>query len=249
MACNDALARRKRSLGAALALLAVVWLAFQVTEIDLCCQDPLYSAATHSWLVPKSQPWPRLILYKWPKYGLIAFGVWLAASLAVPESSKARRYFSKRTARELWYLLLCLGLFPAAIAGLKNVSGVDCPSALTRYGGTRPYRAAWEPTAQPPQRPGRCFPAGHASGGFALLGLACVARSRRQKRLALGIGLGAGWAMGLYQMFNGSHFLSHTVITMLLAWIFTVALALLFRLPESDPSRPANHGSSPGTAR
>jgi membrane-associated PAP2 superfamily phosphatase len=28
-----------------------------------------------------------------------------------------------------------------------------------------------------------------------------------------------GWIMGLYQMLKGAHYLSHTVTTMLLAWI------------------------------
>jgi membrane-associated PAP2 superfamily phosphatase len=41
--------------------------------------------------------------------------------------------------------------------------------------------------------------------------------------------------MGLYQMLKGSHYLSHTVITMLLAWIGFLLWRRVFRmhrLPE-----------------
>lgn len=33
------------------------------------------------------------------------------------------------------------------------------------------------------------------------------------------MGLSWGWAMGAYQMLKGAHYLSHILVTMLLAWI------------------------------
>lgn len=218
-------------------------LLFRATEIDLCCQDPLYSAATRSWAIPKSAPLPRLLLYKAPKYLLILFGIWLLASATVPSRAPVRRFLSQRPRRELLYLLVCLGLFPASIASLKQISGIRCPSALSRYGGEYPYRHLFTRGATAAERRGNCFPAGHASGGFALLGLCYVARTRRGQWAALALTLSVGWGMGLYQMLNGSHFLSHTVVTMWLAWIFALAAALLFRLPT-----PGGSGGGPGRA-
>jgi membrane-associated PAP2 superfamily phosphatase len=74
----------------------------------------------------------------------------------------------------------------------------------------------------PPGRRGHCLPAGHASGGFGLLGFVWIRRSRRWRIAWLTVALVAGWSMGLVQMLNGSHYLSHTMVTMLLAWWLAV---------------------------
>ena len=67
--------------------------------------------------------------------------------------------------------------------------------------------------------PGGCFPAGHASGGFALLGLVAARGTRRWRNGILALGLGLGWWMGGYQMLKGAHYLSHTLTTMIVAWL------------------------------
>ena len=36
-----------------------------------------------------------------------------------------------------------------------------------------------------------------------------------------------GWITGLYKMMNGDHFLSHTVTTMLLAWILIFLVSIV----------------------
>lgn len=41
--------------------------------------------------------------------------------------------------------------------------------------------------------------------------------------MALSWALGLGWTMGLYQMLKGAHFFSHTLATMILAWILCQA--------------------------
>ena len=50
---------------------------------------------------------------------------------------------------------------------------------------------------------------------------------RRAGFSALFITAGIGWIMGLYQMMRGEHFLSHTVVSMLLAWQINLLLVLL----------------------
>ena len=44
-----------------------------------------------------------------------------------------------------------------------------------------------------------------------------------QKR-ALIIGLVVGWSMGTYKMLLGDHFLSHIIITMMMAWIIILII-------------------------
>ena len=51
-----------------------------------------------------------------------------------------------------------------------------------------------------------------------------LGRTRAQKITGLAIGFTMGWTMGLYQMLNGNHYLSHTLVTMLLAWLVIVLL-------------------------
>ena len=230
--------RSKKALLLPCGLLAVTLLIFETTTLDLWLQDRFYSPETHSWLIAKNSVVPRFLFYHAPKILLIAFGAWILCSLVVPRTWRARRFLSRRSRREIFYLLICLGLFPAFIAGVKKTSGLHCPSELFRYGGEHHYRKLFSKRPSDPRECGHCFPAGHASGGFALWGLYFVAKTPRSRKFALASALAVGWAMGMYQMLNGSHFLSHTVVTMLLAWIFTLSFALLLRVPAQDRTTP-----------
>ena len=44
-----------------------------------------------------------------------------------------------------------------------------------------------------------------------------------QKR-ALFTGLVVGWSMGAYKMLLGDHFLSHSIITMIMAWLIILII-------------------------
>jgi membrane-associated PAP2 superfamily phosphatase len=123
---------------------------------------------------------------------------------------------------------------PLLIGQLKDVTNVFCPRQNRRYGGDVPYVRVFEryPEGDRPARRGKCFPAGHASGGFALIGLLWLRRSRWWRAGAIAAAMLVGWAMGTYQMLNGSHFLSHTITTMFIAVILTLLWRLL--LPAAD---------------
>ncbi|KAB7881964.1 PAP2 family protein, partial [Poseidonibacter ostreae] len=41
---------------------------------------------------------------------------------------------------------------------------------------------------------------------------------------ALIFALSVGWSMGTYKMLIGDHFLSHTIITMLIAWLLVLII-------------------------
>jgi membrane-associated PAP2 superfamily phosphatase len=106
------------------------------------------------------------------------------------------------------------------VSGLKAVTNVACPAQLTLFGGSTPHVSLFShyPEGQRPANQQRCFPAGHASGGFAVLSLLLLFKSRRHQRQIIVIGLLLGWVMGLYKMLIGDHFLSHTLTSMLIAW-------------------------------
>ncbi|MGC4074573.1 MAG: phosphatase PAP2 family protein [Nibricoccus sp.] len=146
-------------------------------------------------------------------------------------------------------VLLTLASGPALIGIGKAVTNIFCPSEITRYGGDVSYVRVFEcyPPGQRPARRGRCFPAGHASGGFALLSLAGLARTRRGQLLGAGSGLALGSIMGLYQMLKGAHYLSHTIVTAVVTWLLFLLwlrVARLFPSRSADPL-PADANASP----
>lgn len=207
-----------RTLWPALLLLAGSLAGFEFTGLDLALQDRFYDFANQRWLVDADDPLGRLIFYNGPKAGIILVAVTVLVFALGPEKWREKLHWARR---DLWVALLTLVTVPA-LAGLgKNTTNTFCPSEIRRYGGDVPYVKLCSPFPENdrPERRGHCFPGGHASGGFALLGLMWLRRTRAWKLSGLALGLGTGWWMGGYQMLKGAHYLSHTVTTMLLAWI------------------------------
>lgn len=197
-----------------LALLATLVL-FECTELDLVVQDALYRG-NHQWLVNPHDPWGHLFFYTGIKALLIIAGAGMAVAFMASFRLKGLRPYRRR----LLLMVAAMSLVPLAISGLKNATNVYFPSQIERYGGTKPYVKVFSryPPGYHQKGRGRGYPAGHASGGFSLMMLYFVFRSRAARGWGLGAGLAAGWWMGGYQMAKGAHFLSHTVVTMLAAW-------------------------------
>lgn len=216
----------------ALAALAAGLALFEFTELDLAVQDRLYDFAANRWLVDGNEPVGRLVFYNAPKIAVIAAGVALLALALGPARWRERLAFDRHG---LAVAVLTLATLPA-LAGLgKNLTNVHCPSEVRRYGGVAPYvkLCAPYPEDDRPEQKGHCFPAGHASGGFALLGFAWLRPGRTWRRGAVRLSLAAGWWMGAYQMAKGAHYLSHTVTTMLLAWLVAALWARMLLRPQA----------------
>lgn len=224
--------RIDRTLWPAIALLVLLFCAFEYTGVDLWVQDHFYNFAEHAWIVDGTAPGLRLAFYNGPKVAIILLGVLVLALALCPARWRARLPFRAVSRRHLWVAFLTLGTVPAVIGQLKATTDVFCPSEIRRYGGDAPYVRVVEhyPAHDRPERCGHCFPAGHASGGFALVALMGLALTRRGQKLGLALALLVGWWMGLYQMMKGAHYLSHTVITMLLAWIGFLLWRRVFRV-------------------
>lgn len=214
-------------------LLAGVLALFEFTNLDLALQDHFFNFATRRWLVDAKEPWGRLVFYNGPKAL-----VWIIALTALTLAAGPARWRERGqlNRRGLWLGVLVIATVPA-FAGLgKKYTNVFCPSEIRRYGGDVDYAKLCEPfpADDRPARRGGCFPAGHASGGFALLGLLAVRTTRRWRNGMLALGLGLGWWMGGYQMLKGAHYLSHTLTTMLVAWLVVLFWRRALRINMAD---------------
>jgi membrane-associated PAP2 superfamily phosphatase len=125
----------------------------------------------------------------------------------------------------LLYLALAVLLSTSIVAWMKSWTHVDCPWDLVGFGGTRSYHdllAALPPHAPP----GRCFPAGHASAGYAWLALFFFFERTHPawRWRGLAVGLGAGLVFGISQQLRGAHFVSHDAWTLTICWLVALLL-------------------------
>lgn len=214
---------------------------------DQALQDLFFDFGAHRWIVDDKAPVPRLLFYNGPKILLILLAVsfgGLALLFGRAESAVRRRFPRLPGRRDALFVTLAIILIPLVCNRGKAVTNIYCPYEHTRYGGHAPYVRLWDDyppefkarqEADPRER-GRGFPAGHASGGFALMALAFALPARR-RFAGLLAGCAAGWWMGGYQMLKGAHYLSHTLTTWSLAWLMLLALAFVVRPSAFRPTR------------
>lgn len=221
-------------LAVGISLLGITLLLCEQTRIDLWVQDKFYISGTASWIIDKHDQLLRILFYTGPKAVLkVVLGLALAAAIF------SRKIHWAQSHKEGILIVLLSTVLTVALVGLlKGATDVPCPSQLTLFDGSYPYSTFWLHTLSPEQAArARCFPAGHASGGFALLSLAFLFRSRMNRVIGFAVGMGLGWTLGVYKMAIGDHFLSHTLVTMCLAWIVSVLVAMaVFRLCGRFPA-------------
>lgn len=126
----------------------------------------------------------------------------------------------------------------ALISGMKLMSLTSCPWDMREFGGAAVNVSHWLwGTAD--GGGGRCFPAGHASVGFAFVGGFFVFRqvSPRVARVWLAAALLAGLVLALAQQVRGAHYMSHTLWTAWLCWLSAALLdAVVSRLHPQKPA-------------
>jgi len=203
--------------------IALFW--FEFSDMDRWLQNLLFNSQNNTWIISKPGQLVNFIFYDGIKGLLVVFAATLIISLFVFKNST----WVKQYQHGLRIVLLALIVVPSVIGLLKATTNVACPRDLTSYGGNIPYIKVFEsyPVASQPDEKQRCFPAGHASGGFALMALFYLFQSKRNRRLGLIFGLCVGWTMGTYKMLLGHHFLSHTVITMIIAWLLINLIVMI----------------------
>ena len=212
-----------------LAVMAVVLFSLEHTGIDLWLADWWYAMEGQQWLL--RDHWLTYdVIHHYGKQLIIGFGLVLVTLLAASFRFSGLR----RWRQPLAYLVTSMVLLPTLIAFSKRFSSVPCPWDLARYGGDAVYRHNLSYPVVPTEL-GHCFPAGHASGGFALLALYFAAyASARFPAVYLLPGFLVGVVFALAQQARGAHFISHDLWTLSICWFGVLGLYVLFR-PQTWP--------------
>jgi membrane-associated PAP2 superfamily phosphatase len=204
-----------------LIVLAVVTVATNMWMLDSAIARTLFfDAAGQQWI--GAHNW-------WTTTFLHDGGRWAIRVLALLSLLFWAATFARPGLREWrWpagYFTVALVLAIGLVGLLKTVTNVDCPWDLQEFGGRFPYvhlfanRPAGLKHAQ-------CFPAAHASSGYALMALYFVAyeRGRGLARIGLAIGLFMGLLFGIAQQSRGAHFFSHDVWSACITWLVSLSL-------------------------
>lgn len=143
---------------------------------------------------------------------------------------------------------LALGVVGAVllVAIVKHFSRTSCPWDVEAFGGVARHVSHWS-WGQWDGGPGHCFPAGHASAGFAFMsGYFVLARHlpRLARRWLLVAGM-AGLLLGLAQQARGAHYMSHTLWTAWLCWTAGLAIDTACRAWRAWGTRAAQTPAPP----
>jgi membrane-associated PAP2 superfamily phosphatase len=226
-----------------LVVFVVLALVFATTPLDVAiARAAFFDAARAQWIGAHSWTINELL----HTGGRWAVRVLLAIVLSFWIATWADRDW--RALRRPAAFFLISALLSIGVVGLlKTLTNVDCPWDLAPFGGRFPYIELFgdRPDAL---RPGHCFPAAHASSGYALLALYFTCRERHAGLAKLGLALGsmAGLAFGLAQQARGAHFVSHDLWSAFLVWTVTLsvyAFAFRARLWDCSVHDATNEGS------
>ncbi|TWO68062.1 phosphatase PAP2 family protein [Caenimonas sedimenti] len=120
---------------------------------------------------------------------------------------------------------------------IKAGSHTSCPWDLHEFGGIARHVSHWAGWLSSDGGAGRCFPAGHATTGFAFIG-GYFALRHDIPRLAIAWLAGAlvlGLLLGGGQQMRGAHFMSHTLWTGWICWMTAWLTDPLFARDRGTP--------------
>lgn len=205
-----------------LAALIITSVFFAFTNTDIWIQDWLFNIEAQRWILDRSDQRFKVIFYDGV---LVVFQLFVLTLLLSLLFAHNKPWIRQRRRPLVLVLLSCL-LVPGTVALMKATTNMPCPKDLQYYGGIYPFVGLFSSYPESFIAPGRikCFPAGHASSLFSLLSLYFLFDRKRTAALVTVIVLICSWAIGLYKMMIGDHFLSHTVFTMLWAWLLILVL-------------------------
>ena len=206
----------------ALALSAVflVWLG-QATDVDLDIARLSYDASRAHF--PLRDTWfTRQFFHAYMKLFVVTIAVAFLACAWI-DFWRPGKYWTRAIGWRIRTVVLCSIFVPATISLLKQMSRLHCPWDIAMFGGVEPYFRLLD-LIPPGTSPGKCFPAGHASGGLWLASLMMFWLPGKP-RVAWPVGVGllsVGVAMGIVQQMRGAHFTTHTL------WSTWIAIAIIY---------------------
>lgn len=207
---------------------------FAATNADIAIAGLFFDSAGGGWSGAHSW-WTNEFLHtggRWAVRALVVMAIAVAIAGNMDRSLRPVR-------RPALYFALSVILTTGIVGLLKVTTNVDCPWDLTAFGGRFPYVHLF---ADRPDtlRHAQCFPAAHASSGYALLALYFVFREHNAvwARLGLTLGIVTGLVFGLGQQARGAHFVSHDVWSAFAGWMVALTLyVFVFKTrlwPETD---------------
>lgn len=203
----------------ALAILLLLSVAMELTNIDQALADLIYQWEGNQWHF-KNEWFTAILIHKGGKY--LSIGILLAVLLAFLAT-----FFSPALASwkyRLRYLLIATVSGTLVISVGKSISNISCPWDFSRYGGTLEYLSLMEQLWV--RNGSQCFPAGHASSAFAWISLYFVGLHTKAtwRWWALGAVLFFGALFGFSQQLRGAHFLSHDIWSFGICWMVSLTL-------------------------
>jgi membrane-associated PAP2 superfamily phosphatase len=196
----------------------------QYTGMDEWLIRPFFDATDKSWPY-ESNWWVAGLIHKGGRdlirLIMISLLIGLIASWFYRPLSRFRQ--------DLAYLLFGALSGILIVALIKNMTHIYIPSDLVQFGGTMPHIRLFDPV--PPGLPvGHAFPAGHASGAFALISFYFLftVRGSRWRYPALAACLALGFTFGLAQQIRGKHFFSHDLFALAICWSTALIVLWLF---------------------
>ena len=224
-----------------LLVLSALMIALHESPVDRAVLSLFYDPDTRTF--PARYHWFfTIIVHEVMKIAVIVVGV---LALGVCLAGLGRPRFALQHRLRAWHrpallVALAIAIGPALVGWLKSISPRHCPWDLQLYGGTQPWVSLWDPLPEG-AKPGKCFPGGHASGGYALVSLWFATRPTHPQlaRKLLVFALCYGSFMGLARCAMGAHFPSHICASLLVVWTVCVLLARLV-YPAALCAQPAN---------
>ncbi|MCB1669162.1 MAG: phosphatase PAP2 family protein [Porticoccaceae bacterium] len=203
-----------------LLLLATLWLDY--FHFDFILSDHLYAVQGYNWNLKEN----------WLLEGIIHRGgrIFVGVCITLNLCALITTWFVSSMAnyrRGLIYLLTTVLVSLVVVSGLKAITHIDCPWSFQVYGGEKPVHPVFASIFG--TGTGRCFPSGHASGGYAWIALYffCLLCKPRWRFAGLTFGLLLGAIFGFSQQFRGAHLLSHDIWTVGICW-FTALIGFIW---------------------
>lgn len=238
------------NIGLPIVLAILVFMVFDMTQIDVTLSNLLYDPVNHTFLFGHNALFER-ITHKWARIipdwvgetviiGSILSFIWPlfnaekhARLIGFLEKIKVAPVlrFARRHRRDFLYLLVAFSISTGCIHYLKSHTSVYCPVETTLYGGEIEKKEWFENfTLTQKAGDGRCWPGGHASSALTLIALYFVARRyrwRHAKKL-LGWILFLGFVYGTTRVLQGWHYMSHTFWSGIFMWLTSLLTGLAF---------------------
>ncbi len=211
-------------------------------NLDIAIQEYFFDNQFSEWLLDRNQKSMRLIFYIAPKVilgSIILFAVLIAGNLAI--NATATRKNIHNFYRYL-YVASSLLVVVLIVANIKKLTNIPCPNQVKQFGGVFRYQKIFALEMQPMQiKRFQCFPAGHATIGFAFYSLIYLAREFRLKLLIFIFATFFGWLIGFYQIAKGAHFVSDTLVSMLLSFLVATIFAIIYQKHNNYKNYHSNH--------